>query len=294
MATALADDFIAVRPVASQGLDTPTIAAAFLAVQTATTKASLSLLAQEQKFKARTARGLLVDDFGALATQLLQSIVPVWDATTRATAGVAVVGPIRQEQRSKLQERVRSVIQNAYAAQLANLEAAAVARLQKRLLRLQASGSSNDGSSKADAQAALLRQESLNVETILDNLDVPTLGLTKEKALPNLSAALQAAVLSFSDSPLAKLQRTAQVTKTVNKEKKPTERSVQFGLDLVAMLRPDGFGSLQGYAGYQLGGNSITFGVHNDADDPQTIAQFGGVRPPLLRVQPKLRVEGEM
>jgi hypothetical protein len=43
-----------------------------------------------------------------------------------------------------------------------------------------------------------------------------------------------------------------------------------------------------------MGGNSLTFGVHNDADDPQTIAQFGGVRPPLLRVQPKLRVDVEL
>jgi hypothetical protein len=63
---------------------------------------------------------------------------------------------------------------------------------------------------------------------------------------------------------------------------------------LVAMLRPDGYGNLQGFTGYQLGGNSITFGIHNDADDPQTIAQFGGVRPPLLRIQPKLRVDVEM
>jgi hypothetical protein len=42
------------------------------------------------------------------------------------------------------------------------------------------------------------------------------------------------------------------------------------------------------------GGNSITFGVHNDADDPQVISQFGGVRPPLLKVQPKLRVDVEL
>ena len=69
---------------------------------------------------------------------------------------------------------------------------------------------------------------------------------------------------------------------------------MDLGLDLVAMLRPDGFGSLQGFAGYNMGGNSVTFGIHNDADDPATIAQFGGVRPPLLRIQPKLRVNVEM
>jgi hypothetical protein len=60
------------------------------------------------------------------------------------------------------------------------------------------------------------------------------------------------------------------------------------------VVQRDGFGSLQRFAGYQLGDNSLTFGVHNDADDPQTIAQFGGVRPPLLRVQPELRVDVEL
>ena len=65
-------------------------------------------------------------------------------------------------------------------------------------------------------------------------------------------------------------------------------------LFLYSNHHPDGFGSLQGFCGYQLGRNSITLGIHNDADDPQTIAQFGGVRPPLLKVQPKLRVDVEL
>jgi hypothetical protein len=109
-----------------------------------------------------------------------------------------------------------------------------------------------------------------------------------------MSSKLNDALMAFPDSPAAKIKRTEQVKKVVSKERKPKSRAVEFGLDLVALLRPDGFGSLQGFAGYQLGGNSLTFGVHNDADDPQVIAQFGGVRPPLLRVQPKLRVDVEL
>jgi hypothetical protein len=107
-------------------------------------------------------------------------------------------------------------------------------------------------------------------------------------------------LLAFPDSPAAKIKRSQQVQKVVskesrNKKKKPGQRSFGLGVDLVAMIRPDGFGSLQGFAGYALpGGNSITVGIHNDADDPQVIAQFGGVRPPLLRVQPKLRIDVEL
>ena len=65
-------------------------------------------------------------------------------------------------------------------------------------------------------------------------------------------------------------------------------------LDMVAMIRPDGFGNLQGFAGYQLGPHSLTVGVHNDADDPGVISQFGGVRPPFLRFQPKLKLDVEL
>ena len=49
---------------------------------------------------------------------------------------------------------------------------------------------------------------------------------------------------------------------------------MDIGLDLVAMIRPDGFGNLQGFGGYQLGGNNIIVGVHNYADDPGVISQL--------------------
>ena len=52
----------------------------------------------------------------------------------------------------------------------------------------------------------------------------------------------------------------------LNKRKQPTEGSVSVALDLIAMVRPDGFGNLQGFAGYQLGPHSVTVGVLNDAD----------------------------
>merc|ERR1711971_1214316 len=97
--------------------------------------------------------------------------------------------------------------------------------------------------------------------------------------------------MGFPDSPAAKIKSLAKVERTVSKKKDPTEGSIDVSLDLVAMFRPDGFGNLPGFAGYQLGPHSVTVGVHNDADDPGVIAQFGGVRPAFLRVQPKLRLD---
>ena len=128
----------------------------------------------------------------------------------------------------------------------------------------------------------------------MSELEVPSLSLTKTKPCRDMEAILTDAIDTFDDSDAAKIKRMKKVSEVTSKEKKPGQRSVGFGLDLVAVVRPDGYGSLQGFAGYDLGGNSLIFGIHNDADDPSVISQFGGVRPPLIRVQPKLRVDIEM
>jgi hypothetical protein len=93
---------------------------------------------------------------------------------------------------------------------------------------------------------------------------------------------LNNALMTFTDSPAAKIKAMKNVERTVSKQKKPSEGSVDVSLDFVAMIRPDGFGNLQGFAGYQLGSHSVTVGVHNDADDP------------FIRVQPKLKLDVEL
>lgn len=55
---------------------------------------------------------------------------------TRVGTGLAVVGPIRQEQRQSVQVLLQHNIVTAYAAQLENLQAASAQRLQKALLKL--------------------------------------------------------------------------------------------------------------------------------------------------------------
>jgi len=145
-----------------------------------------------------------------------------------------------------------------------------------------------------DANAADLRAGAFVFESTMEELEIPGLGFSKDPVVRAMKTKLTDVVSAFPDSAAAKLKRSRAVKKVVSRERKPSQRAIDFGLDFVAMLRPDGFGSLQGFAGYNLGGNSITFGIHNDADDPQVIAQFGGVRPPLLRVQPKLRVDIDM
>jgi Root hair defective 3 GTP-binding protein (RHD3) len=277
--------------------DIPYTVNAMTTINTASLKLTRTIRAKVSNWKSRIGRGLFIQDFGSEVATLRKRILDLYDSETRLGVGVATVAPYRYEMRQQLQQYMDTSIKQVFQGQVTNLEKATLKRFNAALL-LTVDNNKNTKESAESIQgknAATMRKEALLFETVLDDLAVPELGLTKDKAIRTLTTKLNNALNTFRDSPAAKLKRLQQVTKVVNKEKEPGQRSISFGLDLVAMLRPDGFGSLQGFAGYQLpGGNSITFGVHNDADDPQVIAQFGGVRPPLLRVQPKLRVDVEM
>lgn len=266
------------------------MAQAFLTCRQAYAKQARTARAKMVAWRSRVARGLCVDGFGADADALRKRTLDGYDAETLASAGLPSVSEYRLEIRNQLQELVDTGIRELFEAQVSNLEKSTLKKFQAQLLRT----TSSSEESAFDDSAAAMRTWAYSFDSTMVELEVSSLGLTKDKASREMSAKLNEVLTEFPDSPQAQLKRLKQVKKTTSKERKPTQRAVDLGLDLVAMIRPDGFGSLQGFAGYQLGGNSFTVGVHNDADDPQVIAQFGGVRPPLLRVQPKLRVDVEL
>lgn len=271
-------------------IDPPHISHAFVSVSHAFNKQSRAARARIAAWKSRVARGLWVDGFGREAEALRKRVLGTFDAETLSATGLPLVAPYRLELRSQLQTLVDTALEELFTTQVANLERSTLKRFERELLKT----ISDPAESVVDSNAAAMRKESFNFETVVEDLELPNLGLTKDKAAREMSAKLNDALMSFPDSPAAKIQRSKKVSKVVNRERKPSRRAIDWGLDLVAVLRPDGFGSLQGFAGYQIGGHSLTFGVHNDADDPQVIAQFGGVRPPLLRVQPKLRLDVDL
>lgn len=282
-------------------LDIPSHIQAMTTINTAYVQLLRTMRVKVMQWKNRISRGLINDQFGTDASTIRQRILSSYDTATIGTIGVSSLSIVqyRYNVRKQLQSYIDTSIQQAFKGQVTNLEKSTIKRFNSELLQsLDVSSTSTNKESIETVMgnnAATMRKEALLFEKCMDDMEVPALGLVKDSALRDIATKLNTSLMNFPDSPAAKLKRYQQVTKVVNKEKRPGQRSINFGIDLVAMLRPDGFGSLQGFAGYQLpGGNSITFGIHNDADDPQVIAQFGGVRPPLLRVQPKLRVDVEM
>jgi hypothetical protein len=280
--------------MAAVALDPPQIASAFVTVGDAHSRQARSARAKIASWRSRVARGLLVDGFGKEAEALRKRTLATFDAETLSAAGLPTVATYRSEMRTQLQLLVDGAVKELFLAQVSNLEKTTMKRFRSKLLRHVNNNNMEEAESTIDNNAVALRSATFAFETAMEDLEAPKLGLSKDKAVRDMTAKLNDELVAFPDSAAAKLKRAKQVKKVVSKERKPSQRAIDFGLDLVAMLRPDGFGSLQGFAGYQLGGNSLTFGVQNDADDPQVISQFGGVRPPLLRVQPKLRVDVEL
>eukprot|EP00580_Thalassiosira_gravida_P010398 CAMPEP_0201624710 /NCGR_PEP_ID=MMETSP0493-20130528/785_1 /ASSEMBLY_ACC=CAM_ASM_000838 /TAXON_ID=420259 /ORGANISM="Thalassiosira gravida, Strain GMp14c1" /LENGTH=514 /DNA_ID=CAMNT_0048094587 /DNA_START=35 /DNA_END=1579 /DNA_ORIENTATION=+ len=277
---------------ASDDADPTPVAEAILACNDAYSRASRTSRAKIASWKHRISRNLLVPKFGARSSALLTRTLDLFDRDTMAAAGLPLAGEQRLAIRKKLQDRTEGILKSLFDDQMAILEKNTLKRFQLTLLRKM--GKDIDASQFYESNAEALRVAAFAFESTASTLEVPSMSLTKSKAVQDMEGKLNNALITFPDSPAAKIKSLAKVEQTVSKKKEPTEGSINVALDLVAMIRPDGFGNLQGFAGYQLGPHSVTVGVHNDADDPGVISQFGGVRPAFLRVQPKLKIEVEL
>ncbi|KAL7519465.1 hypothetical protein ACHAWX_004221 [Stephanocyclus meneghinianus] len=276
----------------SPNSDPTPVAEAILACNDAYSRASRMSRAKLALWKHRASRGLLVDNFGSNAESLLKRTLDLFDRDTMVAAGMPGVGEKRLEIRSQLQERSEKMVKDLYALQMGMLEKSTLKKFNGALLR--SMGKDVRSEEFFENNAVALREAAFAFERAASTLEVSSLALTKSKAIQDMTGKLNNALMTFPDSPAAKIRAMKKVERTVSKKKKPSEGSVDVALDLVAMIRPDGFGNFQGFAGYQLGPHSITVGVHNDADDPQVISSFGGVRPPFIRVQPKLKLDVEL
>ncbi|KAL9188711.1 hypothetical protein ACHAXT_007089 [Thalassiosira profunda] len=277
---------------AGDDADPTPVAEAILACTDAYSRASRSCRAKIASWKHRVSRNLLVPKFGTLADDLLERTLDLFDRDTMAAAGLPRAGEQRLLIRKKLQDRTNGILKRLFDEQMGVLEKTTLKRFQGALLRKMDKDA--DAAQFFDANAEALRAAAFAFDAKASSLEVPALSLTKAKAVQEMNGKLNNALTTFPDSPAAKIKSMKNVEKAASKKKDPTEGSVDIALDVVAMIRPDGFGNLQGFAGYQLGPHSVTVGVHNDADDPGVISQFGGVRPPFLRVQPKLKLDVEL
>jgi hypothetical protein len=279
---------------ASDDVDPTPVAEAILACNDAYSRATRLSRAKIASWKHRVSRNLLVPSFGTHADALLSRTLDVFDRDTMAAAGLPRAGAERLIIRKKLQDRMEGLLESLFIDQMNILGKNTLKKFQATLLR-KMDKDNFDASKFFESNAEALRSAAFAFDKAATSLEVPSQpALTKSLAVQDMNGKLNNALLTFPDSPAAKIKAMKNVEQTVSKKKQPSEGSIDIALDVVAMIRPDGFGNLQGFAGYQLGPHSVTVGVHNDADEPSVISQFGGVRPPFLRVQPKLKLDVEL
>lgn len=269
----------------------PSETAAQLACHTAVARIQRTATAQLAAWKMRTLRGLPIDYFGAKATQLLHHSIHCFDRDTLLAAGVGGSAARRRTTtRAALLDKMQSRVRVLWEAQVAVLETATVARFQAQLVRTW-NGVTDSGSYP---HAKTLQAAQAYFEARLRDLEVDGLCGTQE-TVTDITNKLHVALEAFPESPAARLKVQQKIRAVVEKQRNPTERKVKFGMDVVTMIRPDGFGNFQGFVGYQLLGMwNLIVGVQNDADSPEVISQLGGVRPPFVRIQPKLKVDVEL
>jgi hypothetical protein len=270
-----------------------------------------SLRAKLAPWKSRVTRNLLIDKFGSQATTLYNSILQNYDYETCSVAGGAAAG-YRLAQRAKLAAALSRDIGELFRLQLVICEADAIKQLQRKLLKLRKAEALSKATPKQgkdveermaqsyDDNAAAVRAISFAFDTKAAELEVPPLQLSTMQARRDVAAKLYETLNGFPTSPAAQLQDMKLIEKTasrqaqIKKKQRGTEPSIDIGLNLVAMFRPDGFGNFQGFAGYNLGPYGITVGIQNDADSLEVLNQFGGMRPPFVRFQPKLNFDIEL
>lgn len=274
--------------------DSPIVSETILISEDSFTRNARSVRAKFAVWKSRVNRSLPIEKFGLQATTLLKRTMDSFDKDTIAASGLDGAASYRLELRSSLKAKLEEGIKALFEAQAETIEKNTLKKFNSMLLRQKKKSSSPADGEDYQDNAAAVRSAAFAFDTAISDLEVPSLSLKKDKYTQAMAGKLNNALSSFPDSAAAQLSEMKTVQKMASRSKKPTQTSIDVGFGLVAMIRPDGFGNLQGFTGYSSGSNTVTVGFHNDADAPETISQFGGSRPPFLRVQPKLNLDIEL
>ena len=194
-----------------------------------------------------------------------------------AAALVQVGGELkdRRAKKQKVMGVVEEGVKGLWERQMDDVNDKVVKDFRKSMLRnfkVDRTTGEKIESDEGNTPGGIMRKAVFEFERRTGELEVKRLGLVKTKASQDLSNTLAEIIANFDSSPPAQLKVMNTIKKSASKPKPPNERGVTPTFHLVSMIRPDGFGNLQGFAGYNLkGGHSVTVGVCNDADSPEVL-----------------------
>lgn len=227
-----------------------------------------------EQWRERVQQGKVVAKFGARVESLMQA---VRDLFLQRTLGSLVVRE-RAERLKQLEAYIASSVTLLYKQQLVVAAGDVTQRFEKNLLRLLTTSA---GAQSAEDEQLLLRSALFQFRTLATDLGVPSLNLSAEAAEKDLQDDLIKLKDDFPESPAARLAELQRMDREVKRPRKKSKgkRAVNLALSLVGMLRPPGFGSFQGFAGYATSLFGLPFdilmGVQNDGDSAEVTASRG-------------------
>ena len=237
-----------------------------LVVEAAYTEGIAQIEAVVSPWQSRVGNGKLVGKFGDRAEQLLSSVRNAFSVRTK---GVLTVRD-RADRSRQLEEYFLAVISELFRQQLSILQGKSMSGFRNELIKL----ARREQGSTADEVQQALRKTLFDLRVAATELEIESMGLSATSIQAEASTSLQALSTEFPETAAAKLEEVKKIEKQAKRpNKKKNERAVNIGLNLVGMLRPPGFGNLQGFVGYStafLGlPLDLLLGVQNDGDSPE-------------------------
>jgi hypothetical protein len=256
-------------------------------------------------WQTRIAAGKTVGRFAERAAHLLASARGDYNARVIGTSEMVLE---RSERLQRLQEHALLAANKSFRQQLVLLEYTAADSFREKLVKLLRSKPFNQGgTNKETAGAAVPVEEPERAalqETVAEfraqaaELEDAELGMVlTDDRVDEVTAALEQLMAEFPESSLAKLEEVRKVERytaaaaaaaltsggsgrergtTVpgrGRRRRGLARALGVSLGLVGMLRPPGFGNLQGFVGYATSvfGTplDLLLGVQNDGDAPE-------------------------
>ncbi len=250
------------------------------------------------QLRRRVEAGKRVAQFPQRVRELLSSLLAEFSAAVAGTSAVRE----RIERLSNLRAFVQTSAARLFQQQLLQLDFEHARRFRRDVAALHASfRGSEDAAASAEAMQAAVRKAVFDYQAAGSALEDEALGLlVSQEQLEDFSKKLQAVAKEYPESAEAKLEEVRRLERQVQQQKPRRKRRGQraFGvsLNLVGMLRPPGYGNLQGFIGYAtslLGlPLDLLLGVQNDGDSPEILGEDR--EHPLLRLQPKVHFDVDL
>jgi len=283
----LHDSWTEVSQSSQRPILTPAQRKSLFQVDTAYAAGLVQTEAMANQWRARVNNGKLVAKFSDRVKELVSGVKKTFYGRTTGTLVVRE----RADRVDQLVNNILNIAKLLFTQQLVILEKDVTTEFRRDLLEILR----RKPESYATETQQAVRDAVYRYKTAAAELEGEGLGLGSLEELADLSARLLEDAKEFPESNTAKLDALRRMDKQVKKPKrKKGKRAVNLTLNLVGMLRPPGYGNLQGFVGYNglsLFGVPVEtlLGVQNDGDAPEILGEDR--EQPILRLQPKVHFD---